>query len=183
MQRINQIDPSNISTETSELLSGVKANMGMVPNIIATMANSNSLLNGYLAMSGALGSGSLSRELTEQIALAVAGANQCDYCASAHSALGSMAGLDASEMTDNLSGNSSDPKTKLVLDFVNEIVRMKGHVSNTSLALISSNGFSDQEILEIFGHTMLNIFTNYFNHLVGTEIDFPVVNTQDAIAA
>ncbi len=183
MQRINIIDPSVTSAETTELLAGVKSGMGMIPNIIATMANSKTLLKGYLDLSGTLADGTLSNGLTEQIALAVAGANQCDYCASAHTALGSMAGIDEEELADNLRGGSSDPKTKLVLDFANELVRTKGRVSDTSLVLMHSNGFSDEEILEIFGHVMLNIFTNYFNHLVGTEIDFPVVNSQDALAA
>ncbi|MEP3225619.1 MAG: carboxymuconolactone decarboxylase family protein [Parasphingorhabdus sp.] len=183
MQRIKQIDPVTTSNEAVELLNEVKSNMGMVPNIIATMANSTTLLKGYLGLSGTLGNGLLGNQLTEQIALAVAGANQCDYCASAHSALGSMAGIEDNELADNLRGNSSDPKTKLVLDFVNDIVKAKGRVSDTSLVLMHSNGFSNEEILEIFGHVMLNIFTNYFNHLVGTEIDFPVVNTQGAVAA
>lgn len=183
MSRINPIDPSLVSGETAKLLAGVRSSMGMVPNIIATMAKSKTLLAGYLEMSGTLGSGTLSNKLAEQIALSVAGSNQCDYCASAHSALGAMAGIEAEEMSDNLRGSSSDPKTKLVLDFANEIMRKRGRVSDTSLVLMHSNGFSDEEILEIFGQVMLNMFTNYFNHLVGTEIDFPVVNTRGAVAA
>ena len=183
MQRINQIDTSAASAETAKLLADVKSGMGMVPNIISTMANSKILLEAYLGLSGTLSGGTLSQVLSEQIALAVAGANQCDYCASAHTALGTMAGISEDELADNLRGGSSDPKTKLVLDFVGEIVRTQGRISDTSLVLMHSNGFSDEEILEIFGHVMLNIFTNYFNHLVGTEIDFPVVNIRDALAA
>ncbi|GAA0464409.1 carboxymuconolactone decarboxylase family protein [Parasphingorhabdus litoris] len=183
MQRINQIDTSVAPAETAELLAGVKSSMGMIPNIIATMANSKPVLEAYLALSGTLAGATISNVLAEQIALAVAGANRCDYCASAHMALGAAAGIDEEERTDNLRGSSSAPKTKLVLDFVNEVIRTKGRVSDTSLVLMHSNGFSDAEILEIFGHVMLNMFTNYFNHLVGTEIDFPVVNTQDALAA
>ena len=36
-------------------------------------------------------------------------------------------------------------------------------------------GYSDAEITEIVSHVALNIFTNYFNHVARTEVDFPKV--------
>ena len=36
-------------------------------------------------------------------------------------------------------------------------------------------GFGDGEITEIIAHVGLNVFTNYFNRAVHTEIDFPIV--------
>ena len=183
MARIEPLSPEAAEPKAAELLANVKSSLGMVPNIFGTMANSAALLEGYLGLSGALGSASLSAQLKEQIALAVAGTNSCDYCASAHTTLGGMAGLSNEEMTRNLQGSSQDPRTQLVLDFAREIVIEKGRVSSASLEQLRGNGFADQQILEIFGHVMANIFTNYFNHLAETEIDFPVVNSQVAVAA
>ncbi len=183
MSRIPPITSEQADPKAAELLGNVKSSLGMVPNIFGTMANAPSLLEGYLGLSGALGASSLSGKLNEQIALVVAGANQCDYCASAHTALGGMAGVDADEMARNLSGQSDDPRTQLVLNFASEIVSAKGHVSDDRIAELRENGFSDREMLEIFGQVMANIFTNYFNHLAETEIDFPVVTTPAAQAA
>lgn len=183
MARIDPLTIEAADPKAAELLDNVKSSLGMVPNIFGTMANSTAVLEGYLSLSGSLGSASLSAQMNEQIALAVAGANTCDYCASAHTTLGKMAGLSQDEMTRNLRGASEDPKNQLVLDFAREIVSEKGRVSDATFKTLRANGFADQQILEIFGQVMVNIFTNYFNHLAETEIDFPVVTTEVAQAA
>jgi len=183
MARIQPLTIDAADPKAAELLGNVKSSLGMVPNIFGTMANSSALLEGYLGLSGALGSASLSAQLNEQIALAVAGANTCDYCASAHTTLGKMAGVADDELTRNLQGSSDDERTQMVLDFACEIVSERGRVSADTLDHLRANGFADQQILEIFGHVMANIFTNYFNHLAETEIDFPVVHSQVAAAA
>ena len=35
-------------------------------------------------------------------------------------------------------------------------------------------GYDDGQIAEIVANVALNLFTNYFNHVAGTEVDFPV---------
>src|SRR5262245_55448896 len=117
MQRIPQIDPAKASKDVAVTLDAVKAPLGMVPNIFKTMAQAPAVMNGYLALSGAIAAGKLSPALREQIALVTAGANCCDYCASAHSALGKMAGLAPDEIKRNLAGEASDPKAKAAIAF------------------------------------------------------------------
>lgn len=175
MQRIARINPEDASKASAELLSNVKQQLGLIPNIIATLAQSPAALGGYLGLSGALSGGRLDTARREQIALAVAGANGCDYCASAHSALGGNAGLAPEEIRRNLRGESGDPQVAAALKFATAVVATRGHVSDESLAEVRAGGFSDEEIVEIVGNVALNIFTNYFNHVAGTEIDFPVV--------
>jgi len=87
MQRIAQIDAATAPAKTQDLLAAVTKQMGGVPNLIKTMAQSSAALSGYLGFAGAISSGTLTPALREQIALTVAGANACDYCASAHTML------------------------------------------------------------------------------------------------
>ena len=42
---------------------------------------------------------------------------------------------------------------------------------------------SEAEIGEIVAHVAINVLTNYFNIAFETEIDFPVIRTQQAKAA
>ena len=42
-------------------------------------------------------------------------------------------------------------------------------------ASFKSRGLTDADILEVLVNVVLNIFTNYTNHIAATEIDFPVV--------
>ncbi|NKB45878.1 MAG: carboxymuconolactone decarboxylase family protein, partial [Alphaproteobacteria bacterium] len=164
-------------------LSAVKSQMGAVPNILSTMAQSSAALGGYLGFAGALADGKLSGSLREQIALAVAGANQCDYCASVHTALGQQAGLSQDETQLNLRGQATDPSNHAAVQFAVKIVDDRGNVSDADLAAVRDAGFSEEEVVEIVANTALNIFTNYFNHIAGTEIEFPLVRTENLAAA
>ena len=177
MQRIAQVSAADASAATAELFTAIKNKVGAVPNILATMGQSPAVLEGYLGFSDALAKGRLSAARREQIALAVAGANSCDYCASVHSAVGSKAGLGAEEIQRNLEGFSSDPETQAILEFTNVLISRRGNVSAAELDALREAGFNDEEIVEIVANAALNIFTNYFNHVVDTDIDFPVVRT------
>lgn len=142
MQRIPPIDPARAPAAVAGPLDAVKKKLGVVPNTFKTMAQSPAVLNGYLALSGAIGSGRLSARLREQIALAVAGQNGCDYCASAHTALGRMVGLAADEMKRNLEGVATDPKAQAAVTFAGRIVATRGRVSDTELTAVRAYGLA-----------------------------------------
>lgn len=173
MSRIKTVDPNTAKGEAKELLETVKASMGRTPNIIKTMANSPAILKGFIDFSGALNEGGLSQELREQIALAVAEANRCDYCLDAHSAIAKMKGLSDEQILDGRRGTSKDAKENEAIRFALELVENKGFVSDDSYSKIKGAGFTDGEVLEIVGNVTLNIFTNFINHVAETESDFP----------
>ncbi len=183
MQRIQKVDVAKAPHKSKDLLAAVKTQMGVVPNLMASMAHSPAALGGYLGLAGALAGGALDPKLREQIAVAVAGANSCDYCASAHTLLGKNAGVAKDEIGRNLLGQSANAKTAAALAFVVKIVRERGHLADADLAAIRAAGFSEEEIVEMIAHTATNIFTNYFNHIARTDIDFPLVETTSRIAA
>lgn len=183
MQRIPRIDPTHAPAKTQDLLAQVRKQMGGVPNLVATLAQSPAALTGYLGFANGVAGGGLSRAEREQISIAVAGANACDYCASAHTLAGKGAGLSPKELKLNLTGESGDPRTAAMLGFAREVVRARGHVSDQALAAVAEAGFDHEAVVEIVANVALNVFTNYFNHIAGTEIDFPHVDTKAALAA
>lgn len=84
------------------LLEGVQAQLGMVPNLFRLVALSPAALQGYLGIGAALGKGALPAATRERIAFAVAEANRCGYCLSAHTYIGkNLAKLDDAEITAN----------------------------------------------------------------------------------
>lgn len=183
MTRLQPVDRSTADASTTALLDTVQKQMGSVPNLIATMASSRSVANAYLGFSSALADGSLSARLREQIALVVAETNSCDYCLAAHTMLGKAAGLSESETCDARRGDSSDPREKAALAFAREVVTARGNVSDDAVQNVRDAGFSDGEIGEIVAGVALNLFTNYFNHVAGTETDFPPAPALEAAAA
>lgn len=177
MPNIAPIDLNNPG-EAADAVAAVKQKLGSVPNILATMAQSPAALQAYLAFGGALEGAALSAKLREQIALTVAGVNACDYCASAHTFIAKSLGVSADEAGANLSGQAADPKTAAILAFAGEAVRNRATFTDNTAALneLRSAGVSDAEIVEIVAVIAVNVFTNYFNHLAGTEVDFPFVD-------
>ena len=175
MSRIQQIAPEAATGKAKELLAAVQGKLGLVPNITRAMANSPSVLEGYLGLSGALGKGGLSAKNREQIALAVGQANQCDYCLAAHSAIGKMVGLTADQILDSRRGTAIDAKTDAMIRFARKVVNERGQVSDADVAEVRAAGLDDGAIAEIVANVALNIFTNYFNHVAETDIDFPKV--------
>ncbi|MCX6597776.1 MAG: carboxymuconolactone decarboxylase family protein [Acidobacteria bacterium] len=175
MQRIQAVDQTTATGKAKQLLDGVEAKLGFAPLMMRTMASSPAVLDGYLRFAGALAAGKLSGQLGEQIALAVAEANRCGYCLSAHSTLGKMAGLTEPVISRNRRAQSDDPAVEAVLRFAQTVVVQKGEVSDEALAAVRAAGYGDAEISEIVAHVALNIFTNYFNIVAATEVDFPVV--------
>lgn len=176
MPRFNAVDPKDATGKAKELLDGVKSKIGMVPNLMRALANSPAALEGYLNFSGALSGGLLNAKLREQIALTVADANNCEYCLSAHTAIGKMVGLNEDELAASRRATSIDAKTDAALKFAHQIVIKRGEVLDSEVQAVRAAGYSDGETVEIVANVALNIFTNYFNHVAQTVVDFPKVN-------
>ena len=158
------------------LLEAVKKQLGVAPNLYRLVATSPATLEGLLGLHGSLGKGKLPVATRERIALAVAQANGCDYCLSAHSYISAnLLKLDAAEIAANREGRSADAKVSAALSFALALVEAHGAVSEVAIAAVRAAGHDDAEILEIIGHVALNIFTNYVNIALETEIDFPTI--------
>lgn len=182
MPRISALEITQAPAASQELLAAVQKKLGVAPNVFRTMAHSPAVLGAFLGFGQALGGGSIGAKLGEQIALTVAGRNECDYCASAHTVLGKGAGLSEGELACNLKGEATDPKVQAALTFANKVVENRGVVSDEDLQAVRAAGFSDAEVVEIIAHVSINIFTNYLNHIAGTDVDFPAVSASRAAA-
>lgn len=176
--------PSSIEASPAEsraLLLAVKQQLGVAPNLFRVVANSPAALEGYVALSSALGKGQLPAATRERIALAVAQLNGCDYCLSAHTYLGKhVARLDDAEITANRHGRSSDARAEAAVKFALKVARERGQVTEADLSAVKTAGYDDGAIVEIVQHVALNIWTNYLNLVAQTDIDFPVINAKAA---
>ncbi len=161
---------------TRPSLEAVKKQLGVVPNLHRLLASSPVTLNGYLALSDALGKGELDLKTRGRLALTVAENNGCGYCLSAHTYIGkNMLQLDDAEVSANRDASSGDPKAQAALRFAAQVVRARGHVSDGDLAAVQAAGYSQAQVLEIVMHTVLHTLTNYVNTVANTDVDFPAV--------
>ncbi len=173
--RIAPVDPSQATGQAKELLAAVHAKLGVTPNLMKTLAHSPAALEGYLSLNAALAKGQLPAKVREQLALAVAQENGCEYCLAAHSLLGKHAGLKPEQIIAARKGQSEDARSRAELELASQILSSRGNLSDTQLAAARAAGISDGEIAEVVAHVALNVLTNYFNVLARTEVDFPPV--------
>jgi uncharacterized peroxidase-related enzyme len=180
MSRIAAIDPSTASAAAKPLLDGVRKGMGVTPNLFRVAAQSPAALEALVSLFGATGKGSFSGCTREAIALAVSETNGCDYCLSAHTAIGRHAGLSDGALEQARLAESDDARLGALLTLARAIVDRRGRIGE-GLDAARRAGVTDAEVVEVVANVALTTFTNYLNEVAGTDIDFPVVRHHGAL--
>jgi uncharacterized peroxidase-related enzyme len=175
MSRLAIAHRGNVPPAAGKLLDAVESSLGQLPNLFLLAARSPSVLDGMVALNGAVAR-TLDARTRERIALAVAEVNGCDYCLSAHTYLGlNLARLDETEIARNRAGSSSDPKAAAATGFAKRVAETRGQVLDADIAAIKEAGYGEAEIIEVIANVALNTLTNLLNNVALTDIDFPVV--------
>jgi uncharacterized peroxidase-related enzyme len=175
MARINLVTNESANAEQKALLDAIQSQLGMVPNFLKVFANSPEALKAFLGLHGIANAGSLDPQTRERIALALAQQNSCEYCLSAHSAIGRKAGLDNAEIAANRAGTSQDAKAAVAVKFARSLVEHTGEVTTAELLEMRNAGYSEADIVEVITHVGMNILTNILGKAGRVDIDFPKV--------
>lgn len=175
MSRINTVTTTTATPEQLALFEAIHGKLGMVPNFLKVFANSPAALRAFLGFHSIANEGSLDAATRERIALAVAQQNTCEYCVSAHTAIGRKAGLDNDEMTANRAGSSQDAKAAVAVQFARALIEHKGEVTTGEIQAMRNAGYNESDIVEVITHVGLNFLTNLLGKASRVEIDFPKV--------
>lgn len=174
MARMNLLTLETAPEGSKAILEAFQQKMGKVINIFKVMANAPTALKTYLGIDAALQDKALDSATAEQIALALATVNGCEYCTAAHSYLAK--GLLSEDAIANArKGKSDDAKVQAALDFAVAVMKKTGKVSDDELARVKQAGFSEREIMDIIAVITLNFFTNTINNVAQTTVDFPKI--------
>ena len=180
MARIHIVDPQTATGEAANLLAAVQTKLGATPNFLRVLANSPAALGAFLGLHQIAENGALDLPTRERIAVALAEQNGCQYCLSAHSAIGRKAGLTGDEIDANREGTSHDAKAAVAVAFARALVEHKGDVTQAELDAMRDAGYGDAEIVEIIVHVGMNLLTNILGRAGRVDIDFPKVELKKA---
>ena len=149
--------------------------VGKTINIFAEMAHAPAVLNLYDEMETLLGEqSSLEPATREAIHLTVANVNGCEYCQAAYTGAAKAAGFSVEQTLQIRQGYvEGDERLSALLPVARELVANKGDVDDTTWKEATEAGWSERELLETYADAVRTIYTNYFNHFVGTELDIP----------
>jgi AhpD family alkylhydroperoxidase len=130
-----------------------------VPNLAATMAESPTLITGFVELRQTLAGGELTGVEREIVALAVSLENDCDYCMAAHSTFALMQKADDNAVSAARAGDEpDDPKLGALYRFARSLVAKKGHVGDDETQALLDAGYSRAALFEVvaqIGHTTL----------------------------
>jgi uncharacterized peroxidase-related enzyme len=174
---------SRITTPAVESAAGAAADLfaqirkaaGGVPNTFAAIgALAPDALKAVLQADGVLAGGTLGKKDLETIKLIVSEVAGCRYCVAAHSMLGKLAGLSPDALAQIRRGQpTGDAKRDALARFVRNLQQSSGEISRAEFDAIKAAGYTDAQLVEISLAIALITFTNVFNRINDTELDFP----------
>jgi uncharacterized peroxidase-related enzyme len=162
---------------TASVYAHIKKAIGNIPNTFAAIgAHGPDALKAMLVADSVLAAGSLAKRDQETIKLVISDVAGCDYCVAAHSLLGKLAGLKPEELNKVRDHQpTGDAKRDALIRFVRKLAATSGTVSDADFAAIKEAGYTDAQLVDISLAFATTVFTNVFNRINDTELDFPAV--------
>ena len=163
----------DVSTDNQENFDKLKKGLGMVPNLYAVMALSDTALGNYLAFQNA--KTTFSNKEKQAVNLVVSQVNECLYCQSAHTLLGTMNGLTEEQTIEIRKGGAAfDLKLNALVILAKEITVKKGFISEGALDNFVNAGYTKGQVVELVMLVAEKSAMNYLHAITKVDIDFPV---------
>lgn len=175
MSRLHTQDIASASGQTAQLFAAIKAAVGKVPNAYAGIgANSPVALEASLGLDAALRKSALKSQQIEAVKLAVSEVAGCDYCLAAHTLVAKGTGLSAEAIRGlRRAEGSGDAQLDALTSFVQTLVTTRGTVPAEVVEKVKAAGLSDAQIVDALLAVAAITFTNLFNRVNDTVLDFP----------
>lgn len=145
---------------------------GWLPNTIRVMSRGTNAAQQYLDMGARNAEGSVPPLARELIAVAVAEANGCDYCRTAH--------LLAAHA---LGGRPAEPFIDLVVEVARRIHDSRGALTDAEVERAHASGIDDQMLIDIAAVIAENSLGNFINNLAQTAIDPMMVRALEKVVS
>jgi len=177
MSRIHIPAIESATGPTAELYAQIKQAAGKVPNTYAVIgALGPAALKAILQADAVLARGSLSKQDQETIKLLVSELSGCDYCAAAHTQLAKTTGLSPTVVRQIRAGQpTGDAKRDALVRLVGKLVKTSGTISDQDFSAIKAAGYTEQQLVDISLAIAVITFTNVFNRINNTELDYSAV--------
>lgn len=173
MKQINVPTRDQVDAKANAIFDNLEKNLGMVPNLYATIGYASDILEGYLQYASIVGNTSFSKKEIEAIKLAVSEVNECEYCKAAHTALAQMNGFTKEDTISIRSGVIGDQKLDVIINLAQEIAIKKGRVNESSKDQFFQQGFTEAAFVELIAVVNVVSFTNFIHNATQVPVDFP----------
>ena len=172
MTTINVPTREEVSATNQAIFDNLKKGLGMVPNLYATFAHSDTALASYMAFQNA--KSSIAGKSREVVNLVVSQVNQCEYCLAAHTMLGKMNGFTDEQILEIRHGHASfDSKFDALARLTKGITEGRGHVDQALVEAFFAAGWTKENLVDTIVVIGDKTVSNYLHSTTKIPVDFP----------
>ncbi len=178
MTTINVPTREEVSATNQVIFDSLKKGLGMVPNLYATFAHSETALATYMAFQNA--KSSISGKAREVVNLVVSQVNECQYCLAAHTMLGKMNGFTDAQIIEIRRGHASfDTKLDALARLTKGITQSRGHVEQALVDAFFAAGWTKENLVDAIVIIGDKTVSNYLHSTTKIPVDFPAAPALD----
>ena len=171
-----------VSPANQAIFDQLKGQLGMVPNLYATFAHSETALGNYLAFQNA--KSSITGKAREVINLVVSQVNDCAYCLAAHTVIGGMVGFTPAQVLEIRTGRASfDAKLDALARLVKNIAENRGHADPALVDAFLAAGWTTGNLVDAIVVIGDKTVTNYLHATTKVPVDFPAAPALSTLMA
>lgn len=153
-------------------LASLQQRLGFIPNLAATMAESPTLIEGFIQLQQCLGHTALTGAEREVVGLTVSFENRCEYSMAAHSTFAQRQGA-ADEVIAALRSGAELPDARLqaLHVFTRELLRGHGHLNPSDVEALRRAGYTTEQLLEVMAQVAYTSMANWAANVARTQVD------------
>jgi len=161
-----------MSTNNLPVYDSIVKSIGFMPNLFATLGLSDNGLSRYISFQN--DKSSLTNKEKEAINLIVSEVNDCNYCRSAHTAIGKMNGFTEEQTLEIRKGQVTfNKKLNVLVKLSQDIVNTRGKLNQNYLELFFNEGYTKGNLVDVIIQIGEKTIANYLHNVTQVAIDFP----------
>ncbi|MBL8956329.1 MAG: carboxymuconolactone decarboxylase family protein [Myxococcaceae bacterium] len=155
-------------------LLGLKQRFGLVPNLAATMAESPTLVNNFVAALMGFSGGTFTPGERQVLLLTNAVTNQSAWAVAFHSTAALGEGVTADAVAAIRDGRlPAEPKLAALSRFTRSLIESRGHVRGKALDAFLAAGFTRAQVLEVIAGLAVSVMANYAGNVAPPPLEAP----------
>lgn len=155
-------------------LQGLEQAVGIIPNLAATMAESPTLLNGFVGAFGNFHGGTFTAGQRQVLLLSNAVANTCPWAVAFHATMALKEGVEPEHVRAIRERRlPTDAKLAALSRFTRALIERRGHVDESDLATFAAAGFGPDQVLEAIAGLAVSVMANYAGNITNPAVEEP----------
>lgn len=172
MQGLTLQTAESAPEKSRQTLRDLEAKFGFLPNVMATMANSPTLLNGFAASFGSFHGGSFDEIEKQVLLLTNAVTIKCPWTVAAHSTFAIEDGIAESEVQAIRAGKlPRDPKYAALSGLTRALIEKRGNVAEADIESFTAAGYARTQVLEVITSIGISTMAATTTNMAGTPVE------------